>query len=73
MNFSSNLKGSYANIPVTNQLGTIKTFMKAKKIKLVNMVSYFSDESRSINGSYTIVSTYEYDKKAILSDLVILE
>lgn len=69
VNFSSNLKGSYANIPVTNQLGTIKTFMKAKKIKLVNMVSYFSDESRSINGSYTIVSTYEYDKKAILSDL----
>ncbi|WP_423216209.1 hypothetical protein [Streptococcus equinus] len=69
VNFSSNLKGSYANTSVNNQLGTIKTFMKAKKIKLINMVSYFSDESHSVNGSYTIVSTYEYNKKALLSDL----
>lgn len=69
VNFSSDLNGVYANTPVIHQLGTIKTFMKAKKIKLINMVSYFSDESHSVNGSYTIVSTYEYNKKALLSDL----
>lgn len=67
--FADDPQGVYANTPVARQLGTIKTFMQAKKIELMSLENYFADPSRSVNGSYTIASTYPYDKVELLGEL----
>lgn len=59
----------YASFKVKNQVGTIEIFLDAKPIQLLQMSEFFKDESRSINGSYAIVSTYEYDVAAIMEEL----
>ncbi|EKS17405.1 hypothetical protein HMPREF9318_01854 [Streptococcus urinalis FB127-CNA-2] len=63
IDFSSNPKGQYTNKKVENQLGYIKTFLKAKTIKLQLLSTYFEDNSHSINGQYSLVSTYHFNQK----------
>ncbi|AUW97238.1 hypothetical protein [Streptococcus pluranimalium] len=69
IDFSSNPSGKYSNMDVENKLGDIETFLNAKPISLQLLSHYFSDQTHSINGKYAVVSTYEFDKDQLISDL----
>lgn len=69
LEFSSNPSGIYSNKDIKNKLGDIKTFLNAKPISLQLLSHYFSDQTHSINGKYTVVSTYEFDNDRLISDI----
>ena len=58
-------KDETSNKEISNKLGTIPTFLKAKPIQLITFQTYIKDTSRSLNGRYTITSTQEMDKDRI--------
>ena len=66
LDFTENGEGVYSNKDLSNKLGTIPTFLKAKPIQLMTFQAYIKDTSRSLNGRYTITSTQEMDKDGIV-------
>lgn len=66
LDFTTDGEGVYSNREVSNKLGTIPTFLKAKPIQLMTFQTYIKDTSRSLNGRYTITSTQEMDKDRIV-------
>ena len=66
LDFTTDGEGVYSNKEVSNKLGTIPTFLKAKPIQLMTFQTYIKDTSRSLNGRYTITSTQEMDKDRIV-------
>ena len=66
LDFTTDGKGVYSNKEISNKLGTIPTFLKAKPIQLITFQTYIKDTSRSLNGRYTITSTQEMDKDRIV-------
>ena len=66
LDFTENGEGVYSNKDLSNKLGTIPTFLKAKSIQLMTFQTYIKDTSRSLNGRYTITSTQEMDKDRIV-------
>jgi len=66
LDFTTDGEGVYSNKEVSNKLGTIPTFLKAKPIQLMTFQTYIKDTSRSLNGRYTISSTQEMDRDQIL-------
>ena len=66
LDFTTDGEGVYSNKEISNKLGTIPTFLKAKPIQLMTFQTYIKDTSRSLNGRYTITSTQEMDKDQIL-------
>ncbi|MDU4467014.1 MAG: bacteriocin-associated integral membrane family protein [Streptococcus mitis] len=66
LDFTTDGEGVYSNKEISNKLGTIPTFLKAKPIQLMTFQTYIKDTSRSLNGRYTITSTQEMDKDRIV-------
>ena len=66
LDFTTDGEGVYSNKDLSNKLGTIPTFLKAKSIQLMTFQAYIKDTSRSLNGRYTISSTQEMDRDQIL-------
>ena len=66
LGFTTDGEGVYSNKEISNKLGTIPTFLKAKPIQLMTFQAYIKDTSRSLNGRYTITSTQEMDKDRIV-------
>ena len=66
LDFTTDGEGVYSNKEISNKLGTIPTFLKAKPIQLMTFQTYIKDTSRSLNGRYTINSTQEMDKDRIV-------
>ena len=66
LDFTTDGEGVYSNKEISNKLGTIPTFLKAKPIQLMTFQTYIKDTSRSLNGRYTITSTQEMDKDGIV-------
>ena len=66
LDFTEDGEGVYSNKEISNKLGTIPTFLKAKPIQLMTFQAYIKDTSRSLNGRYTISSTQEMDRDQIL-------
>ena len=66
LGFTTDGEGVYSNKEISNKLGTIPTFLKAKPIQLMTFQTYIKDTSRSLNGRYTITSTQEMDKDRIV-------
>ena len=66
LDFTTDGEGVYSNKEISNKLGTIPTFLKAKPIQLITFQTYIKDTSRSLNGRYTITSTQEMDKDRIV-------
>ena len=66
LDFTENGEGVYSNKEISNKLGTIPTFLKAKPIQLMTFQTYIKDTSRSLNGRYTITSTQKMDKDRIV-------
>ena len=66
LDFATDGEGVYSNKEISNKLGTIPTFLKAKSIQLMTFQAYIKDTSRSLNGRYTISSTQEMDRDQIL-------
>ena len=66
LDFTTDGEGVYSNKEISNKLGTIPTFLKAKPIQLMTFQIYIKDTSRSLNGRYTITSTQEMDKDRIV-------
>ena len=66
LDFTTDGEGVYSNKEISNKLGTIPTFLKAKPIQLMTYQTYIKDTSRSLNGRYTITSTQEMDKDRIV-------
>ena len=66
LGFTTDGEGVYSNKEISNKLGTIPTFLKAKPIQLMTFQIYIKDTSRSLNGRYTITSTQEMDKDRIV-------
>ena len=66
LGFTTDGEGVYSNKEISNKLGTIPTFLKAKPIQLMTFQVYIKDTSRSLNGRYTITSTQEMDKDRIV-------
>lgn len=66
LDFTTDGEGVYSNKEISNKLGTILTFLKAKPIQLMTFQTYIKDTSRSLNGRYTITSTQEMDKDRIV-------
>ncbi|WP_247916492.1 bacteriocin-associated integral membrane family protein [Streptococcus oralis] len=66
LDFTTDGEGVYSNKEISNKLGTIPTFLKAKPIQLMTFQAYIKDTSRSLNGRYTITSTQEMDKDGIV-------
>ena len=66
LGFTTDGEGVYSNKEISNKLGTIPTFLKAKPIQLMTFQAYIKDTSRSLNGRYTITSTQEMDRDQIL-------
>ena len=66
LDFATDGEGVYSNKDLSNKLGTIPTFLKAKPIQLMTFKTYIKDTSRSLNGRYTITSTQEMDRDQIL-------
>ena len=66
LDFTTDGEGVYSNKDLSNKLGTIPTFLKAKSIQLMTFQAYIKDTSRSLNGRYTITSTQEMDKDRIV-------
>ena len=66
LDFTTDGEGVYSNKEISNKLGTIPTFLKAKPIQLMTFQAYIKDTSRSLNGRYTITSTQEMDKDRIV-------
>ena len=66
LDFTTDGEGVYSNKEISNKLGTIPTFLKAKPIQLITFQTYIKDTSRSLNGHYTITSTQEMDKDRIV-------
>ena len=66
LGFTTDGEGVYSNKEISNKLGTIPTFLKAKPIQLMTFQTYIKDTSRSLNGRYTITSTQKMDKDRIV-------
>ena len=66
LDFTTDGEGVYSNKDLSNKLGTIPTFLKAKPIQLMTFQTYIKDTSRSLNGRYTISLTQEMDRDQIL-------
>lgn len=66
LDFTTDGEGVYSNKEISNKLGTIPTFLKAKPIQLITFQTYIKDTSRSLNGRYMITSTQEMDKDRIV-------
>ncbi|WP_247925658.1 bacteriocin-associated integral membrane family protein [Streptococcus oralis] len=66
LGFTTDGEGVYSNKEISNKLGTIPTFLKAKPIQLMTFQAYIKDTSRSLNGRYTISSAQEMDRDQIL-------
>lgn len=66
LDFTTDGEGVYSNKEISNKLGTIPTFLKAKPIQLMTFQTYIKDTSRSLNGRYTITSTQGMDKDRIV-------
>ena len=66
LDFTTDGEGVYSNKKISNKLGTIPTFLKAKPIQLITFQTYIKDTSHSLNGRYTITSTQEMDKDRIV-------
>lgn len=66
LDFTTDGEGVYSNKEISNKLGAIPTFLKAKPIQLMTFQTYIKDTSRSLNGRYTITSTQEMDKDRIV-------
>ena len=66
LDFTTDGEGVYSNKEISNKLGTIPTFLKAKPIQLITFQTYIKDTSRSLNGRYTITSTQKMDKDRIV-------
>ena len=66
LDFTTDGEGVYSNKEISNKLGTIPTFLKAKPIQLMTFQTYIKDTSRSLNGRYTITSTQEMDQDRIV-------
>ena len=66
LDFTTDGEGVYSNKEISNKLGTIPTFLKAKPIQLMTFQTYIKDTSRSLNGRYTVTSTQEMDKDRIV-------
>ena len=66
LGFTTDGEGVYSNKEISNKLGTIPTFLKAKPIQLMTFQAYIKDTSRSLNGRYTISSAQEMDRVQIL-------
>lgn len=66
LDFSKNEKGVYSNQDLSNNLGTIPTFLKVKHIRLQTFQSYIEDKSHTVNGRYMITSSKEIDRDTIL-------
>ena len=66
LDFTTDGEGVYSNKEISNKLGTIPTFLKAKPIQLITFQTYIKDTSRSLSGRYTITSTQEMDKDRIV-------
>ena len=66
LDFTTDGEGVYSNKEISNKLGTIPTFLKAKPIQIMTFQTYIKDTSRSLNGRYTITSTQEMDKDRIV-------
>ena len=66
LDFTTDGEGVYSNKEISNKLGTIPTFLKAKPIQLMTFQAYIKDTSRSLNGRYTISSAQEMDRDQIL-------
>lgn len=66
LDFTEDGEGVYSNKDLSNKLGTIPTFLKAKSIQLMTFQTYIKDTSHSLNGRYTITSTQEMDKDGIV-------
>lgn len=66
LDFSKNEKGVYSNQDLSNNLGTIPTFLKVKYIRLQTFQSYIEDKSHTVNGRYMITSSKEIDRDTIL-------
>ncbi|MDR1473170.1 MAG: hypothetical protein LBI41_01200 [Lactobacillales bacterium] len=61
----------YANFDTKSkhQVGVIPTFSKRDKIFLKSLENYYSDSSKSLNGTYSIVSTQIMNKERITKKL----
>ena len=66
LDFTTDGEGVYSNKEISNKLGTIPTFLKAKPIQLMTFQTYIKDTSRSLNGRYMITSSKEIDRDTIL-------
>lgn len=66
LDFTTDGEGVYSNKEISNKLGTIPTFLKAKPIQIMTFQTYIKDTSRSLNGRYTITSIQEMDKDRIV-------
>ena len=47
----------------------IPVFFNVKKIEIQSMNNYFKDSTKSINGTYSVTSTHEINKEAIMNNL----
>lgn len=66
-----NSRNIYANFDTKSkyQAGMIPTFIKRDKIILQSLENYYSDSSKSLNGTYSIVSTQMMNKEKIVKKL----
>lgn len=64
----NHLYASYS-LNSSKQKGEIPTFDRRNQILLQTLSHYYQDSSKSLNGTYTIVSTKAFNKKKVLNHL----
>lgn len=64
----NHLYASYS-LNSSKQKGNIPTFDQRNKILLQTLANYYQDSSKSLNGTYSIVSTKAFNKKQVLNYL----
>lgn len=64
----NHLYASYS-LNSSKQKGNIPTFDQRNKILLQTLTNYYQDSSKSLNGTYSIVSTKAFNKKQVLNHL----
>lgn len=68
LDFAPDGSGMYSNDRLKASLGTIPTFLQARKLTLQTLEQYFKDGSHTVNGRYTVTSTGAIDKDKILAE-----
>lgn len=68
LDFPPDGSGIYSNDRSKDRLGSIPTFLQARRLTLQTLEQYFKDSSHTVNGRYTVTSTGDIDKDKILAD-----